>query len=56
MMIPRMILTPVFPARAVESAGPVTLSVDIGIIKLVLQHAAAVHGLWVSVEAVDLAR
>jgi integrase len=43
-------------ARAAEGAGPVTLSIDIGIIKLVLQHAAAVHGLRVSVEAVDLAR
>ena len=43
-------------ARAVEGADPVTLSIDIGIIKLVLQHAAAVHGLRVSVEAVDLAR
>jgi integrase len=43
-------------ARAAEGAGPVTLSIDIGIIKLVLQHAAAVHGLRVSVEAIDLAR
>lgn len=43
-------------ARAVEGAGPVTLSIDIGMIKLVLQHAAAVHGLRVSVEAIDLAR
>jgi len=43
-------------ARAGEGAGPVTLSIDIGIIKLVLQHAAAVHGLQISVEAVDLAR
>ncbi|QTC90331.1 site-specific integrase [Brevundimonas goettingensis] len=42
--------------RAGEGAGPVTLSIDIGIIKLVLQHAAAVHGMRVSVEAVDLAR
>lgn len=43
-------------ARAAEGAGPMTLSIDMGMIKLVLQHAAAVHGLRVSVEAVDLAR
>ncbi len=33
-----------------------TLSIDIGAIKLVLTHAAAVHGLTVPVEAIDLAR
>ena len=43
-------------ARAAKGAGPVTPSIDIGIVRLVLQHAAAVHGLRVSVEAVDLAR
>lgn len=43
-------------ARAAEGAGPVTLSMDIGAIKLVLSHAAAVHGLSASVEPVDLAR
>jgi hypothetical protein len=32
-------------ARVTEGAGPVTLSMDVGLIKLVLQHAAAVHGL-----------
>jgi integrase len=42
--------------RAAEGAGPMTLSIDIGMIKLVLQHAAAVHGIRVSVEAVDMAR
>jgi integrase len=42
--------------RAAEGAGPMTLSIDIGTIKLVLSHAAAVHGLPVRVEAVDLAR
>lgn len=42
--------------RATEGAGPMTLSIDIGTIKLVLSHAAAVHGLPVRVEAVDLAR
>ena len=43
-------------ARAKEGAGPVTLSMDVGLIKLVLQHAAAVHGLSVKVEPVDLGR
>jgi integrase len=42
--------------RAAEGAGPVTLSMDIGAIKLVIQHAAAVHGLPVRVEPIDLAR
>jgi integrase len=37
-------------------AGPVTIGMDIGIIRLVLSHAAAVHGLPVKVEPVDLAR
>jgi len=43
-------------ARAAEGAGPMTLSIDIGTIKLVLSHAAAVHGLPVRIEPVDLAR
>lgn len=42
--------------RALEGAGPTTLSIDIGVIKLVVQHAAAVHGLPVRVEPIDLAR
>jgi integrase len=42
--------------RAGEGAGPVTLSMDIGAIRLVVAHAAAVHGLPVIVEPVDLAR
>lgn len=42
--------------RADQGAGPVTLGIDIGTIKLVLSHAAAVHGLPVRVEPVDLAR
>lgn len=42
--------------RAKEGAGPVTVSMDIGAIKLVLQHAASIHGLSVSSEPVDLAR
>ena len=43
-------------ARAKQGAGPTTLGIDIGVIKLVIQHAAAVHGLPVKVEPVDLAR
>jgi len=42
--------------RAKNGAGPVTLGQDIGAIKLVLSHAAAVHGLKVSVEPVLQAR
>jgi len=42
--------------RAKEGAGPVTVSMDVGVIKLVIQHAAAVHGLPVNVEPVDLGR
>jgi len=42
--------------RAAEGAGPMTLGIDIGAIKLVLSHAAAVHGLPVMVEPVNLAR
>lgn len=42
--------------RAASGAGPVTIGMDIGVIKTVLSHAAAVHGLDVRVEPVDLAR
>lgn len=42
--------------RAEQGAGPVTLGIDIGTIKLVMSHAAAVHGLQVRVDQVDLAR
>ncbi|HEY2707134.1 MAG TPA: site-specific integrase [Caulobacteraceae bacterium] len=42
--------------RAKQGAGPVTVGMDIGVIKLVLSHAAAVHGLTVRIEPVDLAR
>ena len=42
--------------RADQGAGPVTLGIDIGMIKLVLSHAAAIHGLETKVEPVDLAR
>jgi hypothetical protein len=42
--------------RSQEGAGAVTVSMDFGFIKTVLVHAAAVHGLHVSAEPVDLAR
>jgi|TARA_A100001391_G_scaffold65878_5_gene41513 integrase len=42
--------------RAKEGAGPVTLSIDIGYIKTILAHAAAVHGVILSTEGIDLAR
>jgi integrase len=42
--------------RAREGAGPVTLGMDFGYIKTVLSHAAAVHGVAVSIEPLDLAR
>jgi len=42
--------------RAKQGAGPVTVGMDIGAIRLVLSHAAAVHGLPVTIEPVDLAR
>lgn len=42
--------------RAKSGAGPMTVGIDIGFIKLVVQHAAAVHGVPVQVEPIDLAR
>ena len=42
--------------RAREGAGPVTLGIDIGYIRTVLVHAAAVHGVIVPSEEVTLAR
>lgn len=42
--------------RAEQGAGPVTLGIDIGVIKMIITHAAAVHGLDISPEPVDLAR
>jgi hypothetical protein len=37
-------------ARALEGAGPVTVGIDLGYIKTILSHAAAVHGVVVSTE------
>jgi hypothetical protein len=42
--------------RALEGAGPVTVGIDLGYIKTILSHAAAVHGIAVSTEPIDLAR
>ena len=43
-------------ARAKMGAGPVTLGIDIGTIRLFLTRAAAFHGLDISCASVDLAR
>lgn len=42
--------------RSKQGAGPVTLSMDIGAIRLVISHAIAVHGVELSIEPVDMAR
>ena len=42
--------------RATNGAGPVTLGQDIGAIKLIISHAAAVHGVEITVDPVQLAR
>jgi len=43
-------------ARAHEGAGPVTLGIDLGYIKTILSHAAAVHGVVLSTGPIALAR
>ena len=43
-------------SRAKQGAGPTTIGSDVGVIKLVMQHAAAVHGLPVQIEPIDLGR
>lgn len=42
--------------RATQGGCPMTLGIDVGFVKLILAHAAAVHGLPVRVEPIDLAR
>jgi integrase len=42
--------------RAREGAGPATIGADLSYVKTVIAHAAAVHGMAVSVEPVNLAR
>ena len=42
--------------RAREGAGPVTLGIDLGYIRTILVHAAAVHGVEVPTEQITLAR
>lgn len=42
--------------RTKKGAGSVTLGIDIGVIKMIITHAAAVHGHDISSEPVDLAR
>ena len=43
-------------ARELEGTGPVTVGIDLGYIKTILSHAAAVHGVDVSTEPIDLTR
>ncbi len=42
--------------RARDGAGPVTVGIDLGYIKTILTHAAAVHGVITSTEPVTMAR
>jgi integrase len=42
--------------RAAQGAGPATLAIDFAFIRAILTHAAAVHGIKVSIESVQLAR
>ncbi|MGY6661625.1 MAG: site-specific integrase [Glycocaulis sp.] len=42
--------------RSKQGAGPVTLSIELGYIKTILNHSAAVHGVHAPTEGVDLAR
>lgn len=42
--------------RSKQGAGPVTISMDIGYLKLIVSHAAAVHGIDISPEPVDMSR
>ena len=42
--------------RAAQGAGPATLAIDFSFIRTILRHAAAVHGIDVPIESVQLAR
>ncbi len=42
--------------RAAQGVGPATLAIDFSFIRTIPTHAAAVHGIEVSVESVQLAR
>jgi len=42
--------------RAKEGAGPATLSADISYIHTIVTHSAAIHGVKISTEELDLAR
>lgn len=43
-------------SRALEGAGPATVGAEVSYIKTMMTHAAAVHGVAVSAEQIDLAR
>ncbi len=42
--------------RAKEGAGPITIGMDTGYVKLIVSHAAAVHGMPINVGPIDLSR
>jgi hypothetical protein len=42
--------------RAAQGAGPATLAIDFSFVRTILTHAAAIHGIDVSAESVQLAR
>jgi integrase len=42
--------------RMRQGAGATTIAIDVGFIKLVVQHAAAVHGIPVRAEPIDMGR
>ena len=42
--------------QAAEGAGPVTVGMDLGHMKTIFSHAAAVHGISAPVEPINLAR
>jgi len=42
--------------RAREGAGPMTIGIDLGYIRTILSHAAAVHGAVLSIEPIVRAR
>ncbi len=54
--ITRELLIDFAKARSAEGAGPVTIGMEIGYLRTILVHAAAVHGFDVPTEQVVLAR
>ena len=54
--MPRQSLIDFGRERCAEGAGPTTVGMDISYLKTILTHAAAVHGVALSTDEVDLAR